>query len=168
LLDSETEVGKRYIEEEALVAERVSEVFGVTSLSLGSATTHSDRLFSRDGAVVSIAEIKVRNMSLSELELLGSYLLSYHKIEWGVAAAEILHVPFLLFVNLMKSNQIAYWTIADKGGKIKSNYQVQNTETQATCNGGTTSRDNAYIFLDGMRLIETSRAKSDSYESDPT
>ena len=59
MLDSETEVGKRYIEEEALVAERVSEVFGVTSLSLGSATTHCDRLFSRDGAVVSIAEITV-------------------------------------------------------------------------------------------------------------
>ena len=153
MLDSETEVGKRYIEGEAFVAERVSEVFGVTPLSLGSATTHSDRLFSRDGTVVSIAEIKVRNMSLSELEHLGSYLVSYHKIEWGVAAAEILHVPFLLFVSLMKSDQIVYWTIADKGGKVKSNFQVQNTETQATCNGGVTTRDNAYVFLDGMKIL---------------
>ena len=153
MLDSETEGGRRYIEEEALVAERVGEVFGVTPLSLGSATTHSDRLFSRDGTVVSIVEIKSRNMSLSELENLGSYLLSYHKIDWGIAAAQLLHVPFLLFVSLMKSNHIVYWTIANGEGNIRCNFQVQDTKTQATCNGGVAVRENAYIFLDGMKVL---------------
>ena len=154
MLDSLTDVGKRYMDEEALVAETVSKAFSVTPVVLGSDTTHADRLFVRDGVVVSVAEIKARNMSLSELENFGSYLLSYHKIEWGVAASQILHVPFLLFVSLMKSNEIAYWTIADKEGTVKANFQVANTETQATCNGGVMARDNAYIFLDGMRVID--------------
>ena len=153
MLDSETETGQLYIQKEKLVSDRVSQLTRSEAVELGSNTTHADRLFIRDGKSVCIAEIKTRNMSLPQLEKFGSYLISYHKIDRGVLISSLLHVPFMLFVYLIESDDIVYWTISDSEGKEACTYVVQQTETQATCNGGQALRENAYLYLDGMKLL---------------
>ena len=153
MLDCETEKGKSYIQKEQLVSDQIAQLTQAEAVKLGSNATHVDRLFIRDGKSVCIAEIKVRNMSLPQLEKFGSYLISYHKIDRGVLISSLLHVPFMLFVYLIGSDDIVYWTISTNEGKEVCNYVVQQTDTQATCNGGQALRENAYLYLDGMKIL---------------
>ena len=155
MLDCETEEGKLYIQKEQLVSDQIAQLTRAEAVELGSNATHADRLFVRDGKSVCIAEIKTRNMSLLKLQMFGSYLISYHKIDRGVLLSSLLHVPFMLFVYLIESDDIVYWTISDSEGKEACTYVVQQTETQATCNGGQALRENAYLYLDGMKLLNT-------------
>lgn len=153
VLGSETEQGKIYIQKEQALADYIGTVYNATAIELGDKTTHTDRLYVRDNKVVCIAEIKNRTISLDKLYSHGSYLISYDKIDRGVALSSHLHVPFFLFVYLMKSDDIVYWKISDETGKEVCTYRIQQTKTKADCNGGTAVRENAYIFLDGMILL---------------
>jgi len=153
MLDSETEMGQLYIQQESLVSDHISKLTQAEAVRLGSNTTHADRLFIRDGKSVCIAEIKTRNMSMLQLEKFGSYLISYHKIDRGVLLSSLLHVPFMLFVYLIESDDIVYWTISNEEGREVCSYVVEQTSTQATCNGGEALRENAYLYLDGMQIL---------------
>jgi len=153
VLGSETEQGKVYIQKEQALAEYIGRAYNATAIELGNNTTHTDRLFVRDNKAVCIAEIKNRNMSLSQLQSFDSYLISYEKIDRGIALSSHLHVPFFLFVYLIESDDIVYWKISNETGKEICNYTVERTKTKADCTGGSAVRENAYIFLDGMTLL---------------
>ena len=154
MLSSETEKGKKYILKEKALADYIGKIYNAIPVDLGDKTTRMDKLFIRDGRVVCIAEIKHREMSLSDLYQFGTYLISYDKIDRGVALSRILHVPFFLFVYLIHSDDIALFKISDETGKEVCNYTVEKTETKRNCNGGMAIRENAYIAFDGMTIIK--------------
>ena len=154
-LDCNTPVGRKYIKIEHHVANVVCQWFDCNTLRLGSDSTRSDRIFYRGDSVVSVAEIKARELSLDKLRKFGSYLVSESKIIHGCELAKLVHAPFFLFVYLIQSRQIVWWKIADSNGEKSCNYQVFMSETKDNCNGGTAVRRNAYINLSGMnqRLV---------------
>ena len=146
-LDVLTDKGKKYKAHEDETARMICAKLNCISVECPSADAPIDRVFTRDGKVVALAEIKSREMSLDELREYGSYLVTYKKILMGVGIAQELGVPFFLFVRLLKSGQIVYWQIDTD---TLRDVEVRETKTQATCNGGSAIRDNAYLPLDIM------------------
>lgn len=59
-------------------------------------------------------------------------------------------IPFVLVVAL--ADQVVWWEVLDADGALLF-YEVRDTETQATCNGGSAVRRNAYLPLDQMRVL---------------
>ena len=153
-LASETEKGKNYILKEKALADHIGKVYNAIPVDLGDGTTSTDRLYIRDGKVVCIAEIKNGEMSLSDLNRLGTYIISYDKIDRGVALSSILHTPFFLFVYLIHSDDIARFKISDETGREVCNYTIEKTKTKYDCNGGMVMRENAYMAFDGMTIIK--------------
>jgi hypothetical protein len=152
-LASETKKGQIYIQKEKALADQIAKRSDTVAIELGDGATHVDRIFVRDNKVRSIAEIKNRNMSLSQLQKFGSYLISYEKIDRGVALSSLMHVPFYLFVYLISSDDIVYWKVSDETGREVCNYTIERTKTKADVNGGIAMRENAYIQLDGMTIL---------------
>lgn len=92
-------------------------------------------------------------MTLSQLKRFGSYLVSYSKIEKLIAISKSLQCYGLLIVYLIPDTKIVWCKVCDKQGNLLVDINRQTTSTQATCNGGTAIRDNAYIPFDAMLLI---------------
>ena len=155
VLASETKKGETYILKEKILAEHIAREFNAEAVELGNATTNVDRLFIRDSKVVSVVEIKHREMSLADLMKFGTYLISYDKITNGVAISELLHVPFFVFVYLVHSGDLVYFKISDETGRDICDYVVERSETKADCNGGNAVRENAYLYLDKMIVMST-------------
>ena len=57
----------------------------------------------------------------------------------------MLMVPYLGFLYLVPDDMIFYWKITNKIGDFRFDYEVKETLTQKTINGGKTIRENAYL-----------------------
>ena len=112
-----------------------------------------DAIFSREGVICAVAEIKWRAPSLtfSSLHRLNSYLITHRKLQRGRVAARLLRVPYLVVAGLADAD--VWWTVADLSGRWVENVHVAKTTTQRTINGGTVLRWNAYIPLTHMRAL---------------
>jgi hypothetical protein len=113
-----------------------------------------------DGMVVTndelsgIFESKCRDLSLMELRQYGSWLVTFDKIMDGKRLSEMLRVPYLGFLYLIKDKIVMYWKITDSKGNFLFDFDVRNTRTQKTINGGSVIRTNAYLpFKKGIELI---------------
>ena len=72
----------------------------------------------------------------------------------GKRLSEMLRVPFIGFLYLIPDQIIMYWKITDKYGNFLFNFDVKNTRTQKTINGGSIIRTNAYLpFTKGIELL---------------
>ena len=112
-----------------------------------------DALYVKDDILAGIAEIKCRSMSLEQLRKFGDYLITENKLVRGEAVSKALRVPYMLIVRL--SDAVVYWRITDRTGARSVTWETRETETQATCNGGSAVRMNAYLPLDAMRIVPT-------------
>lgn len=98
--------------------------------------------------VVACFEAKARSMSLAELkEMGGEWLMSAQKVVKGREMARRLRVPFYGVLYLVPDKITMLVLIADKDGEIACGIRYAVTETQATCNGGTARRKNAFIDM---------------------
>jgi hypothetical protein len=110
-----------------------------------------DALFFRGERLGAVAEIKARALSLLDLRNFGSYLITYDKIERGRMVGVTLRVPYLVVVGLVDT--VVYWRASDALGRWGISFEVDETETRATCNGGKAFRANAFLSLEKMRLL---------------
>jgi len=154
MLDSETEKGKQYIQNEKEVADAVCRKMKCSQILMARNDSQVDRLFYRNEQLVAIGEIKTRNLSLHKLQKLGSYLITHQKIKMGQAFSSLVGVPYFLFVKLLEDGDIYFWKICDKDGEFCIDYDVKTTATAANINGGYVERENAFLSLNYMeRLI---------------
>jgi len=113
-----------------------------------------DGLIVKDNELSGIFESKCRNISLMELMNYGSWLITFDKILDGKRLSEMLRVPYLGFLYLIKDDIVMYWKITDKYGNFLFDFDVRNTTTQKTINGGKIKRTNAYLpFKKGNEII---------------
>tara|TARA_A100001515_G_scaffold24395_5_gene18800 strand:+ start:4629 stop:5093 length:465 start_codon:yes stop_codon:yes gene_type:complete len=154
MLDSQTEKGIKYIEQEDKIADTICEKLRCEQIHMASNDCQVDRLFFRGKTLVSIGEIKSRNMSLEELKEHGSYLISYKKLQMGKAFCDLTGVPYFLFVKLIPDNEIYFWKICDDEGNWTANFETKETVTKSNVNGGSATRINAFIELDQMKRLE--------------
>tara|TARA_R100000781_G_scaffold2704_3_gene4255 strand:+ start:2818 stop:3300 length:483 start_codon:yes stop_codon:yes gene_type:complete len=113
-----------------------------------------DGFIVKDNVLSGIFESKCRNMGLMDLMEYGSWLITMDKIMDGKKLSEMLCVPFIGFLYLIKDDIIMYWKITDNNGEFLFDFDIKKTKTQRTINGGTAIRTNAYLpFKKGTELI---------------
>ena len=104
-----------------------------------------DGIIIKNNQVSGVFESKCRNLSLMELREFGSWLITYEKLMDGKKISTMLRAPFVGFLYLIKDDIIMYWKITDKYGNFLFDYDVKETRTQRTINGGSVVRKNAFL-----------------------
>ena len=77
----------------------------------------------------------------------GSWLITHEKILHGQIMAKILRVQYLGLLYLVPDDMIFYWKITNKIGDFNFDFEVRDTETRKTINGGKIIRPNAFLPL---------------------
>jgi hypothetical protein len=163
-LDCNTPLGQVYTKSQLSTCDMIEKHLNCEVISTD--TTESadiDAIFSRDKTVIGVSEIKSREMSLNDtgkrrsLVFKGrgydSYLITFEKLEKIKRLSKALVVPGFLFINLRESGDVVFWKICDAKGNYVVDMKTDKTMTQATCNGGIASRENAYISLAQMKVL---------------
>lgn len=112
-----------------------------------------DNLIVKDKELLAIAEIKCRNLTLPVLNQYGTWLITNQKLKDGATISELLVVPFLGFLYLVPDDLLLYWKITDNTGQYLFEFKANDSRTQATCNGGETIRENAYLPVKFAKFI---------------
>ncbi len=150
-LDCNTENGRRYISYQHLCLQSFC-----AAKKVGYATTTDtsdadvDAILWRS-SIVGVAEVKTRNLTHQQLSGFGSYLVTFSKLEKLRSVAKALRCPGLLLVYLIPETRTVWWKVCDSQGEWTVDVKVERTSTQATCNGGTAMRDNAYLPVSLMK-----------------
>jgi hypothetical protein len=98
-------------------------------------------------------EIKAREMTEAELKRFGNeWLVTFEKIQKGALIAKSLCVPFYGVLYLIPDQKTYLVKLTDEHGNIVAPMRLEVTETQATCNGGTALRTNAYVSVEGAKV----------------
>lgn len=114
-----------------------------------------DAILTKDGFAVAVAEVKSRDMTLSQLERFGNeWLVTFTKIIAGSQMASMLRVPFVGILYLIPEQKVMTIRIADENGETCVPFRVDRTITQKTINGGRVSRVNAYIDMKNAKIYE--------------
>ena len=101
-----------------------------------------------DQCVDGVLEIKTRDLTKQKLLGFGTYLVTFDKLERCARLSNSLRVPFYLVIQCTGDGSVAWWKITDEDGAFCLPFDVRNTVTKRTCNGGEISRYNAYISTD--------------------
>lgn len=114
-----------------------------------------DGIITSNGRMISCVEVKCRNMTMDTLvkEFGKKWLITADKIDRCVNIASSLGIDFRGFLYLVPEKMlliVPIWSY-DKGYTCRIDREV--TETQATVNGGTALRENAYIHLEKVTAI---------------
>lgn len=153
----DTPLGRDAVERERAIIVRAASVWYCHGIHLNPhGTAKIDGQFIRDDQLIAVAEVKSRDMSLSQLRAFRipapGYLITDRKLLDGQTVARLLQVPYYLLAGLT-SGEIAWWQISNKDGQRVVNVTVLRCATRATVNGGTAVRLNAFVSLEGMRLL---------------
>lgn len=114
-----------------------------------------DGFIFKDGVLLSGVEIKCRMMTLSDLmgKYEGRWLITHDKIERGAAVCRSLGIDFRGFLYLVPEARLLVVKLWDhKSGKY-CEMDVEETRTQATVNGGSIVRLNAYVDVRDARVV---------------
>jgi hypothetical protein len=113
-----------------------------------------DGIIVRNGFIQGVVEIKSRNMRLSQLltEFRSEWLLTMEKLEDIARASALLGAPGYGLLYLVPDHKVLAARLSDKDGVIVCNYRIDRTLTQATCNGGCATRDNAFISMEHSKI----------------
>jgi len=153
-LDVNTPLGIKSKANEMKMLKFVSWAWGVNIMQTNkNGSAACDGFIFRGDELSGIFESKCRNLSLDELEAYKSWLVTNEKIEKCAQLSKLLNTPFIGLLYLLKDNLIMYWQITDANGKYVFEFEVAETETRKTVNGGTATRKNAYLpFKNGIIL----------------
>src|ERR1044072_1022776 len=146
-LDILTEKGQKTLLEENLVIEKLKDKWKNQIINTDKNDCAAiDNILVRNDTTVAICEIKCRQMTRKQLTSFGNtWLITHQKIKEGAQVSRLLRVPFIGVLYLVPDDIVLYWKITDKDGKYLFDFDVRNTETQRTVNGGLIVRENAYL-----------------------
>jgi len=153
-LDCTTPRGQVYIAHQMGCLDRLNKAWKVQIITTdGSDMADVDAVAVRDNCVSAVMEVKSREMDLAQLRRFGSYLITFEKLLKLRAVAAALRVPGLVVVSLLKDQTTVFWKICDREGGLLVGLESKVSRTQATCNGGSVDRYNAYLSLEDMQVI---------------
>lgn len=105
--------------------------------------------------VVAVAETKCRyNTSLDDFKsnFKNEWLITWEKLSAGIKLSKDLAVPFYGFLYLVKSGSIMTIRVSDSSGNVVAPIRLETTTTQATINGGSANRTNAFVNMKEARI----------------
>jgi len=146
-LDILTTKGQETLQQEDIVIQRLIAKWKVQVINTNKNDCASlDNLLTRENTLVALTEIKCRKMSREELRGYGdTWLVTNQKIIDGATASKLLRVPFIGVLYLVPDDLILYWKITDSDGNYLFDFEVMETITQETVNGGSIARVNAFL-----------------------
>jgi hypothetical protein len=162
-LDCNTPRGQIYIGTQLSCHTRIEEALNCEVISTNTKSSSDiDALLVRNKILIGLGEVKSREMSfdLISKKLMyngrgyDSYLITHEKLEKLRNLCKIFNVSGFLFVSLLLDGKIAVWKICDANGNFCVEMKKEKTKTQATCNGGTAFRENAYLSLNSMQILK--------------
>lgn len=115
-----------------------------------------DHMLYRRGNLLGIAELKSRpKVSLDILRgpFNNEWLVTETKIIDGRKLADMLRVDFVGFLHLVDEDIVLAKMLYSPFTQQTAKHRVARTWTQATINGGSALRDNAYIDMRGARVL---------------
>lgn len=113
-----------------------------------------DALISKNGIAVAGVEVKTRNMTLEQLHNWDDeWLVTFDKLDKGRVLCQQLGIDFYGFLYLIPEDALLYKRISDETGEWKAQFRTDKTLTQATINGGSIERINAFINMAGAGLL---------------
>lgn len=98
-----------------------------------------------NGVLRGIIECKCRDLSEEELRGFETWLITYRKIQEASKISKALRTPLFGAVYCLKDNRVAFWKLTDDKGEFIVDFDVKETRTRRTINGGSTVRKNAFI-----------------------
>jgi len=109
-----------------------------------------DGVFSKDGKLVAVCEVKVRELTLRRLqrEFENTWLVSSEKLDRGREAGKLLSIPFVGLLYLLPEKRLLALRITEHDGKWSLDFERRRTFTQRNINGGSVQRLNAFLPLD--------------------
>ena len=81
----------------------------------------------------------------------GTWLISNHKLRDNIPIARAMRIPFYGAMHIVQSRTVLFKKIWGDG--VTCAHEVRRCSTQATINGGTKIRDNAFIPMDDALRI---------------
>lgn len=163
MLDCETPLGIQFIEEQHNT-QRILEKKGYVFMNMATKDAGADVIIAKkiDGVLTAcgVAEIKSRKSAAGKpltrqyLRNNGGYLVTNDKLTFGASASNLFSVPYFLIVNLLFEKCILIWKVTNDQGLFEFDYEVKETSTRMTCNGGEIVRPNAYLPIDKATCIE--------------
>lgn len=115
-----------------------------------------DAVLVKDGTICAIVETKCRrDMDIDKFktDYRSKWLISYHKVRDCCVASDLIGVPFVGFLYIQPSNVLLVQEIY-KEKQFKRQITIEKTKTQATTNGGTAYRDNAFIDMANAKILK--------------
>lgn len=125
-----------------------------------SSSPHDGYVISGD-TITGIFESKVRDAAVGICgsiiyngKAYSDYLITADKLDRGIAHAKAHQISFYLFVYFKQTDCIAVFTIYDYRKGCVIPFTRQQTRTQATVNGGSVIRENAFIQMNHAKIIQ--------------
>ncbi len=154
-LDILSEKGQASLHYEKIMLDKISEIRGVDLVETDKDTDAKiDGLIIKNNVLVGAFESKCRKLSLDELKRFGSWLITMDKILDGRKVSKLLRIPFFGFLYLIRDERILCWQITDSEGTFSFDFNIANTKTQKTINGGEIVRTNAFLPIEKARIIQ--------------
>jgi hypothetical protein len=114
-----------------------------------------DAVLVKGKTIYAVVETKCRrDMTLESFNTSykAQWLVTYKKIRDCCIAADLLAVPFVGFLYIQPSNVLLTKEIY-RDGQFQQHITIAQTRTQATTNGGSVLRDNAYINMAQAKVL---------------
>ena len=115
-----------------------------------------DGFICKGTTMVSGVEVKCRMMSYRDLmnKFNSEWLITYDKIERGIAICRSLGIDFRGFLYLVPEQILIIVKIWDYKTREDCIMKIEETRTQATVNGGSIVRLNAYVDVSNATVIQ--------------
>lgn len=135
------------------VAEQLAASWGMTwARTPADEPAAVDGCFLKQGTIVAVAELKVRQHDRATMQGWGdTYLITHAKLAKGRETAALLRVPFVVCAYLEPDQTVYWWQVADEVGEYALEFETTATTTQRAVNGGTTVRLNSFLPFEKAR-----------------
>lgn len=105
--------------------------------------------------VVAVVETKCRyNTSLDDFKtkFKNEWLITWEKLNSGIRISKDLAVPFYAILYLVESGIVMTIRVSDSIGNVVAPIRLETTVTQATINGGSANRTNAFVNMESAKI----------------
>ena len=154
-LDINTQRGRESARDQQRAADIV---FSRSDSSFFATSDHGpakiDGVVCKDEFITALVEIKSRDVTREKLMGVfhGEWLVSMDKLKDMAQLSSLLAVPGYGLLYLIPSYQVLVVKLTDFEGNIVCTYREEVTETPRTCNGGSATRNNAFINMVHARI----------------
>lgn len=154
-LDIDTHKGRITLVQEQRAASILLRSRGYGYIRIPQKTAPFDCFLVYEGMVRAIAETKCRDMSAEKFfkDYAGLWLITYEKLRSGGEMADRIGVPFYGLLYLVPDDLLLAQQIYNPETGKWAPFNVANTLTQRTVNGGQIYRSNAYLDMNSATRL---------------